>query len=159
MGPRELELLHVAAVVVFLGNLLTSLHWAARAGQTRDLNIVAHTFEQLRNADLWFTIPGTIVLLLAGIATGLGAADSVLGTGWILWGIGFFGIALTILATVRAGLQRDLHEFARSESAEQASWKEFDFMYRYWRSWTIGAIVAALVAVFMMIYRPSLPAF
>lgn len=159
MGAQEWKLLHVASVVVFLGNLVTSLHWAARAGKTRDLAIAAHTFEQIRAADRWFTLPGAVGITIAGVAAAWGLDIPIFGTGWVLWGIGFFGIGLTILATVRAGLQSDLHEFARSETTDQASWMEFDFMYRYWRSWTVGAIVAALAAVLMMVYRPSLPAF
>ena len=159
MGLEEWRLFHVLAVVLFLGNLTTSLFWAARASRTRDPAVVAHTFESIRRSDLWFTLPGVLGIVIGGIAAALRMELSIFGTGWVVWAIGMLGMGLTVLVTVRASLQGDLQELVGSGQGDQVPWKEFDLLYRYWRSWTLIAIAGLLGAVLLMTYRPPLPGF
>jgi len=159
MGPVEWRLFHVVAVVLFLGNLTTSLFWAARASRTRDPAVVSHTFGAIRRSDLWFTLPGALGIVIGGVAAALRMELSIFGTGWVVWAIGLLGMGLVVLATVRAGLQRDLQELVGSGSGDQVPWKEYDLLYRYWRSWTLIAIAGPLGSVLLMTYRPPLPGF
>lgn len=160
MGQVEWRLLHVLAVVLFLGNLATSLFWAAHAHRTRDPRLIAHAFAGIRRADLWFTLPGAVGILVGGVAVALRLQLDVFGTGWILWGMGLLGIGLVVLATVRAGLQRDIHdELIGLDDTDDVAWSEHDLLYGYWRSWTLIGIAAPLLAVLLMVYRPPLPGF
>lgn len=159
MGLEEWRLFHVLAVVLFLGNLATSLFWAARASRTRDPAVVAYTFGSIRHADLWFTLPGALGIVIGGVAAALRMELPIFGTGWVIWAIGLLGMSLVVLVTVRAGLQRDLQELVGSGSGDEVPWKEFDLLYRYWRSWTLIAIAGPLGAVLLMTYRPPLPGF
>jgi uncharacterized membrane protein len=159
MGSVEWRLLHVLAVVLFLGNLTTSLFWAAHATRTRHSSVVAHTFEGIRRSDLWFTLPGALGIVAGGVAAAVRMELSILGTGWVVWAIGLLGMGLGVLVTVRAGLQRDLQELVGSGSGDDVPWKEYDLLYRYWRSWTLIAIAGPLGSVLLMTYRPPLPGF
>ena len=52
------KLIHVTAVILFLGNIITGLFWKAHADRSRDVRFIAHTMEGIIRADRWFTIPG-----------------------------------------------------------------------------------------------------
>ena len=46
-----LKLLHVVAVIVFLGNITTGLFWHAHAARTRDPKLLAHTMDGIIRSD------------------------------------------------------------------------------------------------------------
>jgi uncharacterized membrane protein len=50
-----LKLFHIAAVILFLGNIITGLYWKAHADRTRNPQVIAHTFEGIICSDRWFT--------------------------------------------------------------------------------------------------------
>lgn len=159
MGQVEWKLFHVLAVVLFLGNLVTCLFWAAHGNRSRDPSVIVHIFGGIRRADRWFTLPGALAIVLGGVAASIRLEMDVFGTGWILWGAGLFGIGLVVLATVRAALQRDLFELAIAGDAEHLAWKEYELLYGYWWMASLAAIAALLLAVVVMVYRPALPGF
>lgn len=159
MGQAEWKLFHVLAVVLFLGNLVTCLFWAAHANRSRDPSVIAHTFGGIRRADRWFTFPGALALLVGGVAASIRGHLDIFGTGWVLWAMGLLGIGLVVLSTVRAALQRDVEELAVAGDAEHLSWKEYELLYGYWWMASLVAIAAPLLAVVLMVYRPPLPGF
>ena len=160
MGQAEWRLLHVLAVVLFLGNLVTGLFWAAHANRTRDPRLIGHAFAGIRRADSWFTLPGAVGIVVGGVAVAIRLELDVLATGWVLWGVGLFGIGLVVLVTVRARLQKDIaEELAGLDDGGDVAWGEHELLYGYWRTWTLIAIVAPLLAVLLMVYRPPLPGF
>ena len=101
------KLLHVAAVVIFLGNISTGIFWAARAHRTRDLRLIASTFEGVIRSDRWFTIPGVIGIIAGGVGAAMSGGVPILGTGWILWSIVLFAISGLAYGMV-APLQRKI---------------------------------------------------
>ena len=159
MGLYEWRLFHVLAVVLFLGNLITGLFWTAHATRTRNPAVITHTFAGIRRADRWFTVPGALGILVGGIAAAIRIEQPIFETGWIVWAIALLGIAAVVLATVRFGLQRDLQELTSTGTTDEMSWKEYDLLYGYWRTWTLIVIAVPLLAVILMVYRPPLPAF
>ncbi|TMQ55033.1 MAG: DUF2269 family protein, partial [Candidatus Eisenbacteria bacterium] len=52
-----LKLLHVLAVVLFLGNITTGVFWKANADRTRNPVVIANMLEGIIRADRLFTIP------------------------------------------------------------------------------------------------------
>ena len=63
-----LKLLHVVAVIIFLGNITTGLFWHAHAARTRDPKLLAHTMDGIIRSDRWFTLPGVVAIIVAGVA-------------------------------------------------------------------------------------------
>lgn len=102
------KLLHIVSVILFLGNITTGLFWATHARRTRDFAVIALTFDGIIRSDRWFTIPGVIGIIVAGIAMAVKANLPILGTGWILWSIALFAIAGTVFGIWVAPLQREL---------------------------------------------------
>jgi len=62
-----MKILHVLAVVVLLGNLLMAPFWRKRLVALGGAQARAAANRSIRTADLMFTLPGWVVLLVTGI--------------------------------------------------------------------------------------------
>ena len=62
-----MKLLHIVAVIAFLGNIATGLFWHIHAARTRDPRLLAHTVDGIIRSDRLFTIPGVAVIITTGI--------------------------------------------------------------------------------------------
>lgn len=152
-----LKLLHVAAAVLFLGNIVTGLFWHAHAARTRDARLLAHAMEGIIRSDRWFTLPGVAVLVAAGVALAVQMRLPLLRTGWILWAsllLAFSGIAFILRV---APLQRELLAMA-SEGARSG---RFDYeRYRSraiaWEAWGAAALLTPIAGLALMVVKPSL---
>ena len=60
-----LKVIHVLAVVLFLGNIITGVFWHKHAERTRDPRLIAHTMAGVIRSDRLFTMPGVFVILRA----------------------------------------------------------------------------------------------
>ena len=153
-----LKLLHIASVVVFLGNILTGLFWAAHANRTRDFSVIASTFEGIIRSDRIFTTPGVIGILISGIAAAVLADIPLLGTGWIFWPIVLFSISGAVFGMRIAPLQRSLAALARASENTEESWNRYEELYRKWEVWGLVAIATPAIAMVIMVLKPSIPA-
>ena len=62
------KLLHVLAVVLFLGNITTGVFWKANADRTRNPVVIANMLEGIIRADRLFTISGIAFMAVVGPA-------------------------------------------------------------------------------------------
>src|SRR5688572_15443780 len=85
--------IHVFAVILFLGNIITGLFWKFHADGTRSQSIIAHTLRGLIRADRWFTIPSVFVIAASGVFAAMKAGLPLLRTGWIFWSIVAFALS------------------------------------------------------------------
>src|SRR5882762_6555289 len=60
------KLLHVLAVVLFLGNITTGVFWKANADRTRNPVVIANMLEGIIRADRLFTISGIAFMTQVG---------------------------------------------------------------------------------------------
>ena len=67
------KFLHLVAVVLFLGNATLGLFWVAHAERTHDARLIAHAMDGIIRADRWFTWPGVILILAAGVGAAMAA--------------------------------------------------------------------------------------
>lgn len=152
-----LKLLHLAAVVAFLGNITTGLFWKLHADRTRDPRIIAHTFDGIIRSDRWFTIPGVVTILVGGIGVAIVGGISLLGTGWIVWSIVLFTISGLVFVIRVAPLQTQLRALAQA-GAEQGTfdWARYNRLARVWELWGAVALVTPVAALVLMVLKPSL---
>ncbi len=152
-----LKLLHLVAVVAFLGNITTGLFWKLHADRTRDPRIIAHTFDGIIRSDRWFTIPGVVLILAGGIGAAIVGGVPLLGTGWILWSIVLFTISGLAFVLRVAPLQTQLRALAQA-GAEQGSldWARYHRLARTWELWGAVALLTPVAALVLMVLKPSL---
>ncbi len=152
-----LKVVHVFAVVMFLGNISVGILWKQIADRTQDAKIIAHTLAGIILADRVFTIPSVVLLLAAGIGTALVGHISILGTGWVLWPLVLFIISGIAFGPI-ARAQRRLLAIAQGD-AGTIDWTTYRRLSAQWTVWGTMALVAPLIAMIIMIAKPTLPAF
>jgi uncharacterized membrane protein len=153
-----LKAAHVLAVVVFLGNILVGVFWKLFADRTGDAKIMAHTMDGIIKADRVFTIPGVIAIAVFGVATALVGHLSILGTGWILWGLGLFvlsGIAFGPLSRA----QRGILAVAQTGMQTPKQRAEYEALSKQWTLYGNIALILPFIALVIMVLKPNLPAF
>jgi uncharacterized membrane protein len=151
------KLIHIAAVVIFLGNIITGLFWAARAHKTHDFKLIASTFQGITKSDRIFTLPGIILITLVGIVAAIHGHWPILGTGWILWSIILFSISGVIFSIYVAPLQKKIAKFADSADSSDENWKQYEKIYKQWEFWGLLATLTPVAAFILMVIKPSLP--
>jgi uncharacterized membrane protein len=154
-----LKFLHIACVVIFVGNITTGAFWAAHAHRSRDFRLIASTFDGIIRADRLFTIPAVLGLIITGFGAALVADVSILGTGWVLWGIVLVVISGMSFGRFVAPRQREVARLAHSARSEEASWNDYEKAYKDWIFWGLVALIAPVAAMLVMVLKPSLPAF
>jgi uncharacterized membrane protein len=151
------KLLHIIAVVLFLGNIATGLFWHAHAARTKDARLLAHTMDGIIRSDRLFTVPGVVLIIVTGVVAAIEANLSLLRTGWILWTLVLFLVSGAIFMIRVAPLQRRLR--AHAQAAMQAD--TFDYAaYRAlalrWELWGAAALVTPFAGLVLMVLKPAL---
>lgn len=151
-----LKLLHVVAVIAFLGNITTGLFWHAHAARTRDPKVLAYTMEGIIRSDRLFTIPGVFGILLTGIATAMNGHLPILGTTWILWTLVLFAISGVVFILRVVPLQRQLYALAAGVGGTGA----FDYvayaqLARRWEAWGALALLTPIGGLVLMVLKPA----
>jgi uncharacterized membrane protein len=150
-----LKILHVAAVVIFLGNLVTGILWKLHGDQTKDPVIIRHTMAGLIRADRWFTIPAVVLLLIGGFGAAVIGGLPLLRTRWILAGIILFVVSGVSYSQQVVPLQRQMLAFARSGvESGTFDWDKYRALSRRWNMWGTIALIAPVLAMIAMIAKP-----
>jgi len=152
-----LKLLHVAAVVIFLGNIATGLFWHAHAARTRDSRLLAHAMEGVIRSDRLFTVPAVIAIVVTGVAAAIEGRLPLLRTGWIFWSIVLFSASGLVFALRVAPLQRRLHALALAGAASGAfDYANYRALALRWELWGGLALMTPAAALVLMVLKPAL---
>lgn len=143
------KLLHLAAVILFLGNATLGLFWVAHAERTRDPALVAHAMRGIIRADRWFTVPGVVLIVAAGIAAASSGGLKLLAVGWIAGSIGMFSLSGLVFAFALAPLQGRIVATA-SNTPDFAA---LAGMLRRWHAIGWLAVLPLWLAVAMMVLK------
>lgn len=151
-----LKALHVFAVVIFLGNIITGLFWHAYAARTRDARVISHAMGGIILSDRLFTTPGVIVIVVSGVLLAIHGGYPLLRTDWILWPIVLFSVSGLAFMFRVAPLQRRLLAMARL-GAERG---DFDYgpyhrLANTWELWGAVALLTPLAALVIMVLKPA----
>lgn len=148
-----LKLVHVAGVVLFLGNITVGAFWKRYADRRHDAVLMAYTMDAIIAADNIFTIPGILLLLAGGFGAAFIGAIPILSTGWVLWAL----IAFIISGLAYGPLARTQRKL--SAAAHAANLEEYAQLSKSWDLWGFIALALPIVAFAIMILKPALPAF
>jgi uncharacterized membrane protein len=140
------KLVHVVAVVVFLGNATLGLFWVAHAERTGDPKIIGHAMQGIIRADRWFTTPGIILIIAGGVAAAVTGNLKLLSTGWIAGSIGMFSVSGLVFGSALAPLQRKIVSIAMSSPDPQS----LQPLLRRWHVFGWLALLPLWLAVAMM---------
>lgn len=152
-----LKVLHVVAVILFMGNIVTGVFWHKHAQKTRDPRLIGQAMRGVIASDRLFTMPGVVAIIATGVAMALLMGLPLLRTGWIAWSLLLFGISGAVFMARLAPLQRRMAEFAEAGAASG----NFDFaayhrLSKQWDFWGAIATLAPLGALALMVLKPAL---
>ena len=149
------KLLHVFAVVLFLGNITIGVFWKLFGDRTRDPRIIAHTMAGIIESDRLFTNPGAILILVGGLTAAIVGHYPILHTPWIAWSIGLFALAGAAFGIRLIPLQRQLLTVARAGVDGPMDWDRYDKLSSQWKLWGMVALLAPLLAMVLMVLKPT----
>ena len=150
-----LKLLHIAAVIVFLGNITTGLFWHAHAARTRDPKLLAHTMDGIIRSDRWFTLPGVVVIIAAGVYLAVYGHFPLLRTPWILWTLVLFAISGAVFGVRIAPLQRELRALAESGTRGRFDYTHYRALALRWEVWGAIALLTPVAGLALMVLKPA----
>lgn len=150
-----MKTLHILAVVLFLGNVITGLFWKAHGDRSGDPRIMAHTLDGIIRSDRWFTLPGVFFIVAFGLGGAIVGQMPILRTGWIWQSIVLFTVSGLAFVFQVAPLQRQLRNLA-AHSAGGAAWdaERYGRLSRRWEWWGIVATLTPLGALVLMVFKP-----
>ena len=151
IGFVVMKIVHLAAVVIFLGNILTAIFWKAQGDRTRDPRIIAHTMAGIIRADRVFTMPSVAILLIAGLGA-QGMAHYPITLPWILGSLILYLLSAGVFMARVAPVQKRLAAIAASGSMD---WSEYDRLSGQWRIWELIATLLPIVAFVLMVWKPA----
>ncbi len=150
-----LKLLHILAVVVFLGNVVTGLFWKAYGDRSSDPRIMSHTLEGIIRSDRWFTVPGVLLIVASGVALAVAGGFPILRTGWIWQSIALFTVSGLIFGMQVAPLQARLRQMTTAAAAggawDPAAYRRLSARFE---SWSLLALATPFGALVLMVFRP-----
>jgi uncharacterized membrane protein len=151
-----LKLVHVLAVVMFIGNVVTGVFWHKHAEKTRDPKLLAHTMDGVIRSDRLFTMPGVLLIIASGVVAAIQGGFPLLGTPWILWTLILFGISGAVFGMRLAPLQRQMRALAEAGVRSGA----FDViayhrLSRQWDVWGFIATATPLIGLALMVLKPA----
>ena len=150
-----LKLVHVAAVIAFLGNITTGLFWYAHAARTRDARLLAHAMDGIIRSDRLFTIPGVVVIIATGLAAAIAGGHPILGTPWIFWSLVLFSVSGLVFVFRVAPLQVRLRVLAHAGAERGAfDWDVYRRVARAWEAWGLVALLTPVAALVLMVLKP-----
>lgn len=151
-----LKLIHIAAVVAFLGNIATGLFWHAHAARTRDPRLLHHAMDGIIRSDRWITLPGVVLIIVSGVLAAMNAGLSLLGTPWIAWSLLLFSLSGLTYGVFLVPLQVRLRTLAR-EGLQNGTfdYPRYHALARRWDQWGLVSLAAPLVAMVLMVLKPG----
>lgn len=152
-----LKALHVFAVAMFLGNIATGVFWKEHADRTRDPRIIAHVMHGIIVSDRLFTVPGVLLIIVAGVMAAIVGHLPLLGTGWVFWGIVLFALSGAAFMGWVAPLQKRMLKLMRA-GAESGSpdWAEYHKLSRAWAAWGAISLLLVVVVLVLMVVKPAI---
>jgi uncharacterized membrane protein len=151
-----LKTLHVFAVAMFLGNIATGVFWKEHADRTRDPRIIAHVMHGIIVSDRLFTVPGVLLIIVAGVWAAIVGHLPLLRTGWVFWGLVLFALSGAAFMGWVGPLQKRMLKVMRA-GAESGSpdWAEY---HKLSRAWAVSGAISLLLVVAVLVLMVVKPA-
>ncbi len=149
-----LKSLHIAGVVVFLGNIVVTGWWKYQADRTRNSAIIAFAQRQVTLTDYVFTAGGAALLGVTGIGNAVIHGIAYRQVHWLAWGMGLFVASGVIWVAALIPIQifqaRMARAFASTGQIPDRYWK----LGRLWLVFGIIATVVPFASIYWMVFKP-----
>ena len=132
---------HIAGVVVLVGNVTITAYWKVLADRTSDPKLIAHAQHGVTVADWIFTLAGIVLILVGGYGAAAVAGLPLSGPAWLVVGQLLFAVSGLIWLAILIPIQIRQARMARSLIHDRASSAQYRRDSRNWLIWGILATV------------------
>lgn len=142
-------LVHLFAVIVFLGNIITEIRWLYLASKTGNKEIIRFAITGIINGDKVFTLP--CVLLITVTGSFIYSSFSMAENHWLLFALIsyiFSGLAYTVKV---APLQKKMLHVVSDGSATLPN--VYKKTYASWNFWGWVALLTSVLALILTTIR------
>lgn len=150
--PMSVHLfLHITGAIMFIGNIVITGVWMYWAERTRDKEVITFAAQMVNWADVFFTGPGVILLLLNGLemASHCDKCSMGLATPWIEASLTLFivaGILWAVLIVYQNTLMRGLNGNSQG-------------FYKTLHQWYVVGIIDTIIPLVILAFMVMKPAF
>ena len=148
--------LHVAGAAMLIGNAVAMAVWLSVAGFVGSDEAKRRAARAVNRADLWFTVPGAVLILLNGlamVAAKYGGPASIPSVPWIAGGLVLLILTGLVWALRLVPSQLAMQRLAASPGPLDAA--GFRRLLVRWSIWGTVATVLPLLAVLLMTTKPT----
>ena len=149
------KFLHIAGIIVLLGNITVTAVWKVFADRTRDTAIVAFGQRMVTGTDIGMTVPGIALTMIGGYGAMFEAGYGFPGPAWLIWGqvcfvaAGLIWLAILVPIQIRQARMSDM--FDASAGVPEA----YRQLARSWLVWGLVATVPMVAGLYLMIAKPG----
>lgn len=154
-----LKLVHVWAVVLFVGNAALGPYRRRQARSTGDARAIAATYEIHTRSGPAVTVPWFAIAIASGSALAWTSGIPILSTGWVVWAIVLSLIVAVLFVAWIAPLQRQATEraVAYAEDGSPERQAAFERVSRRLEPLSHFAHVLFFAIIVLMVVKPGLP--
>jgi uncharacterized membrane protein len=148
------KIIHLLAVVAFLGNITIGLFWMKWAYKANNVGYLQYTVKGIIAADKIFTLPGVLVITAGGIMAAIKGGYPLLGTGWIFWSIILFTLSgimfMAKVGPLQTKMKNYLEESVSNNNYDKAQFTKY---MTEWERWGVLSLLTPLLAFLLMILK------
>jgi uncharacterized membrane protein len=154
MSYNAFKVIHLAGVIVFLGNIIVTGVWKVLADGTGDPRVIAYAQRLVTITDWVFTAGGVVLILIGAYGmVSVGGLD-LQGQVWLVWGQSLFGLSgliwLFVLIPTQVAQARQAYAFAAGGVIPESYWRHG----RRWALWGTIATIIPLANLYFMVFKP-----
>lgn len=149
------RVLHILGGVIFLGNIIVTGVWMLMVERTREPSVMRFGARTVNWADVFFTAPGVIMVLLTGevLATQWGG---FIKESWITAGLGLFILSGVVWVAFLIRYQHTLIKISADFVDSGRPSKDFSRVLHKWYFWGVIATISPLLSLIVMVIKPKL---
>jgi uncharacterized membrane protein len=148
-----LRFLHLAATVVFLGDIVVGAVWKWRADQSREPRVIAWAQRQVMLTDRYLLIPSIAVLVLSGYASARLLDVAVWTTPTYAAAQVLFILSGLVWSQVLRPVQLRQLSLAEGIGPDEEVPAEYFALARRWLRWGLLALALPIGSLFLMVYH------
>ncbi|MCS7462941.1 DUF2269 domain-containing protein [Paenibacillus doosanensis] len=145
--------LHLIGAVLFVGNIITAAFWKVRADLQKDPVIIHSAAKNVMLADMVFTLPGLLLIVLSGVVMAVRADMPMMGLNWLTLSLILFAITGIIWLAVLIPLQRAMIRHSAADVRNGRMSDAYSRASRYWAIFGVAATLLPVVILYLMVSR------
>ncbi len=151
---QTLKLLHILGAILFVGNIVVTAVWKARADRTGQPQVVAFAQRLVTLTDLAFTGLGAALVLVTGLSMAAGTGVFIWKVRWLAWGFALFTASGVLWVAVLIPIQIKQSRLARAFAQADALPDVYHRLSRLWMMVGCLATLLPLLNLYFMVFKP-----